>query len=171
VRRALPLVALAVAALVDGSAVDARRATACPGAPGFTCATLTVPLDHAAQAKGELRLAYAVQDGDAPRGVLVFLTGGPGQPGAPYVSRISSRLASAFDGYRLVMFDQRGTGTGGALQCSALQRQMGSTDLAVPTKRAVTSCAASIGEAGISIRRRPSRISRGAEAGPGRGRS
>jgi pimeloyl-ACP methyl ester carboxylesterase len=145
VRRALPVVALAVAALLGGSAVDARSAAPCPGASGFTCATLTVPLDHAGRAKGQLRLAYAVQDGDAPRGVLVFLTGGPGQPGAPYVSRISSRLAAAFDGYRLVMFDQRGTGAAGALQCPALQRQMGSTDLAVPTKAAVTSCAASIG--------------------------
>ena len=144
-RRALPLVAFAVAALLGGSAVDARSAAACPGAPGFTCTTLAVPLDHAGRAKGELRLAYAVQDGDAPRGVLVFLTGGPGQPGAPYVSRISSRLAAAFEGYRLVMFDQRGTGAAGALQCPVLQRQMGSTDLAVPTKSAVTSCAASIG--------------------------
>jgi pimeloyl-ACP methyl ester carboxylesterase len=145
VLRALPLVALVVAALVDGSAVDARRATPCPGAPGFTCAVLTVPLDHAGRAKGQLRLAYAVQDGDAPRGVLVFLTGGPGQPGAPYVTRITSRLGPAFDGYRLVMLDQRGTGATGALQCPALQRQMGSTDLAVPTKGAVTSCAAAIG--------------------------
>jgi pimeloyl-ACP methyl ester carboxylesterase len=145
VLRALTLVALVVAALVDGSAVDARPATPCQGAPGFTCAVLTVPLDHAGRAKGQLRLAYAVQDGDAPRGVLVFLTGGPGQPGAPYVSRISSRLGPALDGYRLVMVDQRGTGAAGALQCPALQRQMGSTDLAVPTKGAVTSCAAAIG--------------------------
>lgn len=143
-RRALPVVALALAALVDGSAVEGRNAAACQGTPGFSCATLTVPLDHGGRGKGTLRLAYAVQDGDAPHGTLLFLTGGPGQPGVPYVNRIATRLGSAFDGYRLVMFDQRGTGTR-ALQCPALQRQMGSTDLAVPSKSAVTSCAAAIG--------------------------
>ena len=51
----------------------------CPGAPGFTCATLIVPLDHGGQAKGSLRLAVGYAgNATAPRGVLVFLTGGPG---------------------------------------------------------------------------------------------
>jgi pimeloyl-ACP methyl ester carboxylesterase len=105
---------------------------------------LTVPLDHAGSAKGELQLAYATEDGDAPRGVVLFLTGGPGQPGVPFVTRVRDKLGAAFQGYRIVMLDQRGTGAG-ALQCPALQRQMGSTDLAVPTKSAVTYCAAGIG--------------------------
>ncbi|HEY3185660.1 MAG TPA: hypothetical protein VGJ77_22640, partial [Gaiellaceae bacterium] len=112
----------------------------CPGTSGFTCSTLTVPLDHRGRAGGTLKLAVAVQDGDAPRGTLLFLTGGPGQPGVPFVSRIAQRLAIATDGYRIVMFDQRGTG-GTALACPALQRQMGSSDLAVPTKAAVVACA------------------------------
>jgi pimeloyl-ACP methyl ester carboxylesterase len=116
----------------------------CPGTSGFTCSTLTVPLDHRGRAGGTLKLAVAVQDGDAPRGTLLFLTGGPGQPGVPFVSRIAQRLAIATDGYRIVMFDQRGTG-GTALACPALQRQMGSSDLAVPTKAAVVACARAIG--------------------------
>ncbi len=42
------------------------------------------------------------------------------------------------------MFDQRGTGAG-ALDCPALQRQMGASDLTVPSPAAVRSCAAAIG--------------------------
>jgi pimeloyl-ACP methyl ester carboxylesterase len=116
----------------------------CPGAAGFTCSTLTVPLDHRRRTPGTLRLRVAVQDGDAPRGTLLFLTGGPGQPGAPFVARISQRLAATIEGYRVVMFDQRGTG-GTALACPALQRQMGISDLAVPTRAAVVACARAIG--------------------------
>jgi len=50
--------------------------------------------------------------------VLVFLTGGPGQPGVPFAPRLAGRLGPALRGYRLVMFDQRGTGAG-ALDCPA----------------------------------------------------
>src|SRR4029079_2663473 len=96
------------------------------------------------RAKGELGLQVAVQNGPAPRGVLVFLTGGPGQPGAPFAARIASRLGPALSGYRLVMIDQRVTAPT-ALQCPALQAQMGSSDLAPPTKAAVTACARAIG--------------------------
>jgi len=80
----------------------------------------------------------------APRGVLLFLTGGPGEPGIPFVPRIASRLGPALRGYRMVMFDQRGTGAG-ALDCPALQRQMGASDLTVPAAAAVRACAAAIG--------------------------
>jgi pimeloyl-ACP methyl ester carboxylesterase len=47
-------------------------------------------------------------------------------------------------GYRLVVLDQRGTGTG-ALDCPALQRAMGSSDLVPPPEAAVRACGASIG--------------------------
>lgn len=119
----------------------------CSEARGFTCATLTVPLDHAGQAPGTLRLAVGYAAGaPAPRGVLVFLTGGPGQPGVPFLNRIRSRLGAEMRGYRLVMLDQRGTGAG-ALNCPALQKATGSSDLVVPPPGAVRACAASIGAA------------------------
>lgn len=119
----------------------------CPKAHGFECATLTVPLDHAGEASGTLRLAVGyLPGGSAPRGVLVFLTGGPGQPGVPFLHRIRSRLGAQIQGYRLVMLDQRGTGAG-ALNCVALQKAAGSSDLVVPPPGAVPACAASIGTA------------------------
>ena len=119
----------------------------CPGQPGFTCSTLRVPLDHAGQTGGTLALAVGVANATAaPRGTLVFLTGGPGQPGIPFLTRIQTRLRAALAGYRLVMFDQRGTGAG-ALDCPALQDAAGSSDLTVVPPAAVEDCAGSIGEA------------------------
>lgn len=117
----------------------------CPGLEGFGCATLTVPLDHAGGVPDRLGLKVAMADNaKAPKGVLLFLTGGPGQPGVPFVERLSTVLAPVLKDYRLVMIDQRGTG-GDALQCPALQEEMGSSDLTPPTARAVTDCAAAIG--------------------------
>ena len=117
----------------------------CPGARGFTCATLVVPLDHGGQAKGSLRLAVGYAgNATAPHGVLVFLTGGPGQPGVPFLDRVQSRLGSDMRGYRLVMFDQRGTGTH-ALKCPVLQTAAGASDLVVPPPGAIQACARAIG--------------------------
>jgi pimeloyl-ACP methyl ester carboxylesterase len=117
----------------------------CPGTPAYSCGWLRVRLDPFGPAPGRLFLRVAVSDvAAAPRGVLVVLTGGPGQPGVPFVSRLAGRLGPALDGYRLVMLDQRGTGAG-ALRCPALQHQMGASDLTVPTPAAVRSCAAAVG--------------------------
>ena len=119
----------------------------CRGQPGFTCSTLRVPLDHARQVGGSLALAVGVASaGAAPRGVLLFLTGGPGQPGIPFLTRVRTRLRAEVAGYRLVMFDQRGTGAG-ALDCPALQAAAGASDLAGVRANVVAACARSIGPA------------------------
>ncbi|MEU7028210.1 hypothetical protein AB0A60_16155 [Streptomyces sp. NPDC046275] len=94
----------------------------CPGQPDVTCADLTVPLDRGGAVPGTLKLRTALYGpADAPRGTLLFLTGGPGQPGVPFVERIRARLPKALAAYRLVMIDQRGTG-GTAVDCPALQK-------------------------------------------------
>ena len=119
----------------------------CAGQPGFTCSTLTVPLDHGGKAPGELKLQVATADNaNAPKGVLLFLTGGPGQPGVPFITRLATqRLPEVAAHYRFVMIDQRGTGEFGAIDCPTLQAQVGSSDIAVPTTDAVTECADIIG--------------------------
>ncbi|OIJ92107.1 hypothetical protein BIV24_14905 [Streptomyces colonosanans] len=133
------------AAAPAGGSGGLSGAAACPGLDGFSCAMLTVPLAHGGGVPGRLRLKVAMADNTkAPKGVLLFLTGGPGQPGVPFVERMSQRLAPVLKDYRLVMIDQRGTGAG-ALQCPQLQQEMGSSDLTPPTTRAVTDCAADIG--------------------------
>ncbi|WP_439385201.1 alpha/beta fold hydrolase [Amycolatopsis lexingtonensis] len=119
----------------------------CPGQPGFTCSTLTVPLDHTGRLPGTLDLAVATADNaDAPKGVLLFLTGGPGQGGVGAITRIAKqRLPEVAKDYRFVMLDQRGTGPSGALKCPGLQEQMGSSDIATPTADAVRECARILG--------------------------
>jgi pimeloyl-ACP methyl ester carboxylesterase len=128
-----------------GDLTGLRDVRPCPGMQAFSCGSLSVRLDPFGPAAGRLSLRVAMSDAaSAPRGVLVFLTGGPGQPGVPFASRLASRLGPALRGYRLVMFDQRGTGAG-ALDCPALQQQMGGSDLTMPAAAAVRSCAAAIG--------------------------
>ena len=117
----------------------------CPGLPGFSCGSLSVRLDPFGPAPGALSLRAAMSDAAAaPRGVLVLLTGGPGEAGVAFAARLAGRLGPALRGYRLVMLDQRGTAAG-ALNCPALQRQMGTSDLTVPAPAAVRSCAAAVG--------------------------
>ncbi|GAB3139566.1 alpha/beta fold hydrolase [Amycolatopsis stemonae] len=118
----------------------------CPGQPGFTCSTLTVPLDHTGRVPGTIDLPIATADNvAAPKGVLLFLTGGPGQGGVGTIPRIANlRLPEVAKDYRFVMLDQRGTGAG-ALNCPGLQAQMGSSDIATPTPDAVTECARILG--------------------------
>ena len=117
----------------------------CPDAPGFTCSSLVVPLDHSGRTPGQLRLAVAAADNaGAPKGVLLALTGGPGQGGVAFVPRARQRMRALLHDYRLVMLDQRGTGAG-ALRCPALQRAMGTSDLTVPPRGTVEACAQALG--------------------------
>ncbi|GIE30418.1 esterase [Actinoplanes italicus] len=123
---------------LTGSAPCAEIAT-------FTCSYLTVPLDRTGARPGTLRLRVAVADNaGAPRGVLMVLSGGPGQPGPALVPRISQRLSYLLADYRMVMIDQRGTGEG-AIDCPQLQREVGSSDVTPPTPAAVRECAGLLG--------------------------
>jgi pimeloyl-ACP methyl ester carboxylesterase len=144
------VVLLAVVLLSAGSGAAAAppalaNGRPCPGLAGYICSTLTVPLDRGGRIRGSLRLNVAAADNaKAPRGVLLFLTGGPGQPGIPAVAKIASRLAPVLASYRLVMVDQRGTG-GTAIRCPQLQAQVRASDIAAPTVAAVRACAAALG--------------------------
>ncbi len=117
----------------------------CPDLGGFTCSTLSVPLDRSRRVPGTLKLNVAASDNvRADRGVLLFLTGGPGQPGLPSVARIATRLTRVLPAYRLVVVDQRGTG-GTAIRCPRLQAEVGTSDIAAPTSSAVRDCAGRLG--------------------------
>jgi pimeloyl-ACP methyl ester carboxylesterase len=122
-----------------------RDAHPCPGQPGYTCSTLDVPLDRSGRTAGTLQLAVAAADNDkAPRGVLLVITGGPGQPGVPALARIPNIVGAELRDYRIVVYDQRGTGAG-ALNCVPLQVAMGSSDLTPPPASAVRACSAKLG--------------------------
>jgi pimeloyl-ACP methyl ester carboxylesterase len=142
----LVVAAFAVAGSAAARPAGFHDAHPCAGVSGFTCATLDVPLDRANPARGTLHLQVGMGDNvHAPRGVLLVLSGGPGQPGLPILDGYVARALSAEQSqYRIVVFDQRGTGAG-ALDCTALQRQMGSSDLTPPTAGAVRDCARKLG--------------------------
>ena len=149
VRVLVLLVILAFAVIGSASAGRAgslHGSHACPGVTGYTCSTLDVPLDRADPARGTLHLQVGVGNNvQAPHGVLLVLSGGPGQPGLPILDDYLDRALSAEQGkYRIVVFDQRGTGAG-ALDCTALQHEMGSSDLTPPSAAAVRACAKKVG--------------------------
>lgn len=118
----------------------------CPAVATFTCAELAVPLDRTGRRPGTLHLGVAVAGNvDAPRGVLLVLSGGPGQPGPALVPRLAQRLSYLLDDYRLVMIDQRGTGAG-AIDCPRLQAEVGPSDVTPPSAIAVRQCADLLGD-------------------------
>jgi pimeloyl-ACP methyl ester carboxylesterase len=141
---AFAVLALLLAGHQQGPAL--RAPAPCPGSPGFTCSVLDVPLDRSGRHPGTLHLRVAAADNvHAPRGVLLVIAGGPGQPATPIVARYAEQaLGAERHAYRIVAYDQRGTGAG-ALACGALQASMGSSDLAPPPVAAVRACSRKIG--------------------------
>jgi pimeloyl-ACP methyl ester carboxylesterase len=115
-----------------------------PCQTSFTCATLSVPLDHAHPGGSQLPLQVAVEtEPSAPRGVLVLLSGGPGAAAVATSSALLEQLGpKVVAAYRVVLIDQRGTGQT-ALTCNALQVTV-TKDL-TPQASALQACAESLG--------------------------
>lgn len=118
--------------------------TPCPKQASLQCGTLRVPLDRSAPGGTSVDLSVVVGGRVGADRTMLFLTGGPGQGGAAAAERVISRFGQLGAQQQIVLLDQRGTGAG-ALSCPALQEQMRSSDLTVPTEDAVTSCAATLG--------------------------
>lgn len=134
---------LGALAITPGAAAIALRP--CPEQPGFGCGTLRVPLDRTGVVPGTIGLRVAVQDGPAARrrpGLLVALTGGPGQAGRFAAGQFEQTLAPLLRDRRLVVLDQRGTGASGPLDCPAVQ-QLSALDAFTPA--AIGACATRVG--------------------------
>jgi pimeloyl-ACP methyl ester carboxylesterase len=144
-------IGLALAAVVPASASTSGSqltgAHPCADQPDFTCSTLTVPIDYSGRVPGTVQLQVASENNaGAPKGVLLFLSGGPGQGDVGAAERITEqRLPEVAKDYQWVYVDQRGTGEFGGVNCPELQGQVGSSDIAVPTPDAVTSCVRQLG--------------------------
>lgn len=120
-KRLLPLGAvLAVLAGAPAAGAQAPASFASCGDNGLVCATLSVPLDYANPAGGQVPL-YVEQLPAAgkPRGVMIMLAGGPGQASAE-TFKLGLKAAywrAFFPGYTLVAYDDRGTGKSGPIDC------------------------------------------------------
>ncbi len=132
-----------VALCLTASSAAALKFGSCPQSSQFRCATLTVPLDHSGRSPGEIKLRVAAQQ-RFPRGagLLVALAGGPGQAAVPFADQFASALSPMLRRHRLVVIDQRGTGSSGALSCPKLQN-MTEAEQVVPSL--VRDCAQQVG--------------------------
>jgi pimeloyl-ACP methyl ester carboxylesterase len=122
-----PLLAAALAVAQPPSA-EALSFAPCTGTPGFSCATLAVPLSRNGTAPGTVALSIErLQAGPSPTDqrsastAVLGLAGGPGQAANPLAVAMARELAPALDSRDLIVFDQRGTGGSGPLSCSALE--------------------------------------------------
>jgi pimeloyl-ACP methyl ester carboxylesterase len=109
-------------AVVGVPAAGAILFSACASTPGFTCATVPVPLDRTGALPGTISLSVARRlAGAAPsRDAVVALAGGPGQAAVPLAEFIAQAISPALSTRDLLVFDQRGTGTSDPLSCPAL---------------------------------------------------
>ena len=137
--RTIRLLCVLLLACAACAACSSKQPADTSCADGFTCSRLHVALDHGTGL--DLRV-IAADNVDAPRGVLLLLTGGPGQPAIPTLRK--NVQADVLREYRLVMFDQRGTGSNG-INCPALQETVGGSDFLTPPPEAVDQCVKQLG--------------------------
>lgn len=139
---------LLVAASALGAAAPSAHAQAygpCPdaGYEAFQCATLPVPLDRTGAVGGAVNLfvrRLQATPGTQTPTALVALAGGPGQAATPGAVSFATALAPGLKARDLLVFDQRGTGRSGRLQCRALLSSR-------TTVASTTRCANEIGPA------------------------
>jgi len=136
-----PAALLAAAPPAAYAATSSVVFTACSDSKVFGCGHLVVPLDPTGAIPGTVSLAIRRElaaTGTATEAV-VALAGGPGQSALPFASDAALYMAGALGTRDLIVFDQRGTGYSGALQCSAL------SSMKAPISTAIPDCAQQIG--------------------------
>jgi pimeloyl-ACP methyl ester carboxylesterase len=118
------LLALSALGLSAPQPALALSFSSCQGLRGFSCATLSVPLERGGPATGTitLHIARLLAARTPSSSAVVALAGGPGQAALPLASDLAQVIAPALQTRDLIVFDQRGTGRSGALGCSALER-------------------------------------------------
>ncbi|MFE9635108.1 alpha/beta hydrolase [Streptomyces sp. NPDC006463] len=92
---------------------------------GMRCATVQVPLDYAAPAKGVVEIALAripASDPDRRLGSLLLNYGGPGGPGIAGLASDPEQFAGLGERYDLVAFDPRGVGHSEPVSCGGSQQ-------------------------------------------------
>jgi pimeloyl-ACP methyl ester carboxylesterase len=136
---AAAVLALLVASPARAASLDWRS---CSDGFGADCARLAVPLDRSGTLPGTISLRVARMPGPASRPTLVYLSGGPGGGGLDELESVLWTLSGLTGGYRVVAFDQRGTGRSGLLRCPALER-----DLRLRSTAAGAACGAGLGAA------------------------
>ena len=114
---------LAICLLAGTGVAPADAALAfvpCANASGFSCASLTVPLDRSGKTPGTIALTVERKAASAAPGqsAVIALAGGPGQAADPLGELLGRTIAPALTTRDLLVFDQRGERAfGGVFQC------------------------------------------------------
>jgi pimeloyl-ACP methyl ester carboxylesterase len=114
------------AALAPGSSAQTRATgkvafAPCSAHSQTQCGWLLVPLDRSGRVPGRVRLFVEREGSVGPEHGTVFaLTGGPGDSAAVDFSDFYAELRPILRGRELVIFDQRGTGRSGELECPSM---------------------------------------------------
>jgi pimeloyl-ACP methyl ester carboxylesterase len=108
-------------ALAPGSAQAGFSSGPKCGESNFECTRVNVPLDRAGAIPGKIPLYVERTPGGGKEAVFA-LAGGPGQGNSTVTDSFNRDLPLPRDHY-LVVFDQRGTGKSGALDCPELERE------------------------------------------------
>jgi pimeloyl-ACP methyl ester carboxylesterase len=142
-RRAVLPALLAVAALLalPHAASAALNWRSCIDFRGVSCATLEVPLDRTGADPGTVPLRIA-RAGHTSGPTLMYLSGGPGGAGVSEMLSVISGFSALESRFRLIGYDQRGTGRSGLLRCPKLEH-----DPHLRSTSAASECAARIGVA------------------------
>src|SRR5215470_2082303 len=118
-----PYVLAGLVSLIAAGAIATPAQAAIPFAPctpaGFQCGQLPVPLDPSGAAAGTITLNVKrlPAASNPTNSAVIGLAGGPGQAAIPFAAKIATNIAPALATRDLVVFDQRGTGSSGELQC------------------------------------------------------
>src|ERR1700743_2061297 len=139
-RVALPaLVALAALLAMPHAALAAFQYSGCTDFKGVDCAHLVVPLDRTGTVPGTVKLRMA-RIGRKSGPTLMYLSGGPGGAGVSEMLSVMSSVKPLQSRYRVIGFDQRGTGRSGLLRCPAIEK-----DPHLRSTSAAERCAKSLG--------------------------
>jgi pimeloyl-ACP methyl ester carboxylesterase len=140
--RRLLIPVLSCAALLAPSVAPADTIAygPCQSRAGFQCGVLSVPLDRSGTVGGTVTLAVtrAVASSNPERKALLALAGGPGQAATPLAEDFAAAMGAGLADRDLLVFDQRGTGASGALQCTALLSGHSSGSIVTDARRCAT---------------------------------